>query len=246
MRTKANTYLHLESYTYAPHRFDYTEKEKKKITALFPHINQTSAFKETLRNVTVLISCLRSENTPINLKKTALFKDVKDLSKVLCSLGDCLYQMPFSSQIKCRQAFLKFRGADLSFEEFTEDIDCLKLACEDILKKPGIQGGKDPHYIRAIQKLAEVWGGYAGKPTRRYDSVNSKTYGPFLEYLNWAIKSPIDRLRKEIKESNKHLKKGKAVSSKKFLKEIQPCPSLPNIAKAVIAFQKRMAKNPSK
>jgi hypothetical protein len=250
--SEGSRYENIETSGFFRVPVNYTKKEKSKIINYFSENNQELAFKEISHHISTLISCLNPSGlSPTNIKRKESVAEVKELQLQLQSLENLIQEWlnrPFhQNTIKLKKAFSKycyktsFEGSSL--RALTDLILYAKLACMEISKTPSKSGKKDPHYHEAIANLASVWSKYIGKPTRRYDPDLAKTYGPFLDYINWAIKPPIKRFNKDIKKINTVLRKRKDFNIKMLRKEIPPCPSFPNIARAYI---KRMAKISSK
>jgi hypothetical protein len=222
----------------------YIERERKKIVSFFPIGKQDVALEETKKHISTLVSWLFSETAPKKIKRNESIRRIQalqdDLQSLENHLGFFLQQGSHQNTIELKNKFyscIRPEYPRITLQSLSDLILYLRLACKGMIRNPGRPGRKDQAYYEAVENLAFVWKKYAKKePTLHNKSykideyaISQRPSGPFLGYLDIAIKSAI-----------RH-------TNMKRKKKISLDVSLPNIARDVIRLRKKsMAKISSK
>ncbi|MFA5350259.1 MAG: hypothetical protein WC357_02875 [Candidatus Omnitrophota bacterium] len=151
------------------------------------------------------------------------------ISAILTPEGkkDLFRKVPKKELEKCLRKLKRETGYTPSTSP--TDMSCKNPNTELLLLYPMAKPIKNPAFFNTVNQLADIWKKYTGKqPTRRFNAYSSgeQTHSPFIQYLTSSIASVIP------------IKSGINIKAQDV--------SLPNIAKEVIAYRKRMAEISSK
>ena len=137
----------------------------------------------------IFVHCLLFLHTLIHLEKLVLIHiEIKDISQSESSSGQIyeqaendLDQLQHGATAKHLKSVTQAMVQIADFEQWChEAIEILSQNKKGARKKMGAS-------IFVISEIAKIWRKHGVKPTLRWDDIKSTTYGPFLDFVEWAL-----------------------------------------------------------